>query len=105
MSKELRLVAVGATAAAAVALLATWMARAEKKRETSASAASVAKASANAPPDSNDAIRRKWEAFSTGYDEHFRLWSLPALHSMISCLELRSAGSCLEVSGVGRRAS
>lgn len=56
--------------------------------------------SANTKPKAgptNEDIREMWDAFSESYSRIARLWSLPAIQSMVSAMELNTAESCLEV--------
>lgn len=48
-----------------------------------------------APTD--DEVKTKWDAMTELYNLHFRLWSAPALSSIVSALSLCDAKSCLEV--------
>ena len=50
-----------------------------------------------APLPKLEVSKAMWDTFSVDYDKMFRLWSLPALASMISALQLEKAASCLEI--------
>lgn len=45
----------------------------------------------------NHAKPEFWNSFAKGYAENMRLWSLPAIQSMVSTMQLDKAHSCLEV--------
>lgn len=95
MSVQSRNVGDIAKVAAAASMLAFLLVRSQRQKERTRLQSTTVESTL--PTRTNASILKMWEGFSEGYENYFRLWSLPAHYSMISALDLQHATACLEI--------